>query len=149
MSEEINLTTLFTLVSKTIKRHWLLVVVLFAGGVITGLLSVTYLLPKKYVSQAVFRSTYLSAADIEMNLNHINAVLLADTALPNAYLPYAGCKNFSVKAEDKGNAPDPLNSECDELSVKREFMRPFEDPLVLKHEEMHPMMGVYSPLWSP
>ena len=50
---------------------------------------------------------------------------------------------------DKGNAPDPLNSECDELSVKREFMRPFEDPLVLKHEEMHPMMGVYSPLWSP
>lgn len=106
MSEEINLTTLFTLVSKTIKRHWLLVVVLFAGGVITGLLSVTYLLPKKYVSQAVFRSTYLSAADIEMNLNHINAVLLADTALPNAYLPYAGCKNFSVKAEDKGNAPE-------------------------------------------
>jgi hypothetical protein len=106
MSEEINLTTLFTLVSKTIKRHWLLVLMLFAGGALSGFLSVSYLLPKKYVSQAVFRSTYLSAADIEMNMNHVNAVLLADTNLPNPYRPYAGCKNFTVKAEDKGNVPE-------------------------------------------
>ncbi len=106
MSEEINLTTLFTLIAQAIKKQWLLVLVLFSIGAVTAFIAVSVLLPKKYISQAVLRSAYLSAADIEMNMNHVNSVLIANSVLPTNYLPYEGCKSFSIKSEGQNQVPE-------------------------------------------
>ena len=107
MSEEINLTTLFKNVAKAIKKHSSFVAALFIIGFGLSFCIVKFVLPAKYFSQSVFKSSYLDTKTIEMSLDHINAVI-ASKQISKDYNPYEGCIEFTVENDSETKVSDQL-----------------------------------------
>jgi hypothetical protein len=71
MKEEINLTTLFVVIAKSVKSHFLFLAILLIVGGIIGLGSYSVKTPS-YTSEAVFESSLLSPSEIKDLVSQLN-----------------------------------------------------------------------------